>query len=137
MTSSVVHRHQHASACDQGPNGLVSQLGNSTQIRQHPSRIHQCATVPAYYVSSRLARPRVVPDLHVCFDHVSAALRLPAIMAAMAGEDDPFRDPAAAPLQPEHPVDGSWAHTNVPDTLAVGRNASLTLGTDSLVVLGT
>jgi hypothetical protein len=25
---------------------------------------------------------------------------------------------------------------NVPDTLAVGRNASLTLGTDSLVVLG-
>jgi sphingosine kinase len=48
-------------------------------------------------------------------------------------EDDPFKDPslhAASTPQRTPPA-------NVPDTLAVGRNASLTLGTDSLVVLGT
>jgi sphingosine kinase len=46
-------------------------------------------------------------------------------------DDDPFKDPslASAPLsQPDT--------TNIPPTLAVGRNASLTLGTDSLIVLG-
>jgi hypothetical protein len=48
-------------------------------------------------------------------------------------EDDPFKDPSL--------IDGSQpaqtpAANNVPDTLDVGRNASLTLGTDSLVVLG-
>ncbi|KAF3005637.1 sphinganine kinase lcb4 [Curvularia kusanoi] len=47
-------------------------------------------------------------------------------MAATAGRDDPFRD--------EHtPQLGDAA--GVPDTLAVCRDASLTLGTDSLVVL--
>jgi len=53
-------------------------------------------------------------------------------MASTAGDDDPFRDPSlvsAAPEPPRHDID-------VPDTLAVGRNASLTLGTDSLVVFG-
>ncbi|KAF2622152.1 sphingoid long chain base kinase-like protein [Macroventuria anomochaeta] len=51
-------------------------------------------------------------------------------MAATGGHDDPFRDPSLAP-QNQQPVDAP----SVPDTLAVGRNASLTLGTDSLVVL--
>jgi len=47
------------------------------------------------------------------------------------GEDDPFKDPslASAPLTPPGVAE-------VPPTLAVGRNASLTLGTDSLIVLG-
>ncbi|KAJ4985554.1 diacylglycerol kinase catalytic domain-containing protein [Stagonosporopsis vannaccii] len=52
-------------------------------------------------------------------------------MAATAGHDDPFRDPSLAPPQTQ-PGD---AAASVPDTLAVGRDASLTLGTDSLVVL--
>ncbi len=42
-------------------------------------------------------------------------------MTTTTADEDPFRDPSL------HPA---------PDTLAVGRNASLTLGTDSLVVLG-
>ncbi|KAF2739920.1 sphingoid long chain base kinase-like protein [Polyplosphaeria fusca] len=47
-------------------------------------------------------------------------------------EDDPFKDPSLDDRpQPAQPP----ALNNVPDTLAVGRNASLTLGTDSLVVL--
>jgi sphingosine kinase len=53
-------------------------------------------------------------------------------MAATGGHDDPFRDPSLAPSQNQQPVDA----TSVPDTLVVGRDASLTLGTDSLVVLG-
>jgi sphingosine kinase len=52
-------------------------------------------------------------------------------MASTAGDDDPFRDPTIATLKT------TGEHMNVPDTLAVGRNASLTLGTDSLIVLGT
>jgi|TARA_R110002003_G_scaffold30_3_gene1828 sphingosine kinase len=44
-------------------------------------------------------------------------------MASSAGDDDPFRDP-------------SQAYVHVPDTLAVGREASLTLGSESLVIVG-
>lgn len=46
-------------------------------------------------------------------------------------EDDPFKDPSLAGTatpQPRSAAAGS-------ETLAVGRRASLTLGTDSLVVL--
>lgn len=50
-------------------------------------------------------------------------------MAALGGHDDPFRDPSLA-----QQVQNDDAAT-IPDTLAVGRDASLTLGTDSLVVL--
>lgn len=49
--------------------------------------------------------------------------------------EDPFQDPSLGAANAPQP----HAHVspaNVPDTLAVGRNASLTLGTDSLVVLG-
>ncbi|KAI4912430.1 hypothetical protein J4E90_005833 [Alternaria incomplexa] len=60
-------------------------------------------------------------------------------MASLAGSDDPFRDPLlttnAAPSQPSPDSAPTQEQMNVPDTLAVGRNASLTLGTDSLVVL--
>ncbi|KAF1840652.1 uncharacterized protein K460DRAFT_410067 [Cucurbitaria berberidis CBS 394.84] len=59
-------------------------------------------------------------------------------MASTAGDDNPFRDPSLAPAtlpQPPHSTDDTRDHANVPDTLAVGRNASLTLGTDSLIVL--
>ncbi|KAJ4296478.1 sphinganine kinase lcb4 [Kalmusia sp. IMI 367209] len=45
-------------------------------------------------------------------------------------EENPFRDPSFAGNQTT-----SYAATDVPATLAVGRNASLTLGTDSLIVL--
>lgn len=45
--------------------------------------------------------------------------------------DDPFVDPA--PATEGHGSDQAFA---VDSTLAVGRNASLTLGTDSLIVLG-
>jgi hypothetical protein len=50
--------------------------------------------------------------------------------ASMAA-DNPFVDPIAS--FEEHGRDHSFA---VDSTLAVGRNASLTLGTDSLIVLG-
>ncbi|KAL1791783.1 hypothetical protein ACET3X_009534 [Alternaria dauci] len=64
---------------------------------------------------------------------------------AAAGTDDPFRDPLLLDSTP-YSADNTTtttttatattpAHIDVPDTLAVGRNASLTLGTDSLVVL--
>ncbi|KAF1834247.1 sphingoid long chain base kinase-like protein [Decorospora gaudefroyi] len=64
-------------------------------------------------------------------------------MASTVREDDPFRDPhdpllAATPQpQPHRSADCPGEHMNVPDTLAVGRNASLSLGTDSLIVLET
>jgi sphingosine kinase len=53
-------------------------------------------------------------------------------MAGGVGEDaiDPFRDPSMA----GNTTNGDEA--DVPATLAVGRNASLTLGTDALIVLG-
>ncbi|KAF2267074.1 hypothetical protein CC78DRAFT_531157 [Lojkania enalia] len=52
---------------------------------------------------------------------------------ALVAADDPFKDPSldTSPAATPQPPD------DVPITLAVGRNASLTLGTDSLVVLGT
>lgn len=52
-------------------------------------------------------------------------------MAHLA-EDNPFVDPSVEDVAtpPQSPL-------NVPDTLEVGRNASLTLATDSLIVLGT
>ena len=52
---------------------------------------------------------------------------------ALGVDEDPFKDPsldAASTLPRQQPP------TDVPATLAVGINASLTLGTDSLVVLG-
>lgn len=55
-------------------------------------------------------------------------------MSLNAGDDDPFRDPSSAPQRPL-PSDDTTGEPDVPDTLAVGRNASLSLGTDSLIVL--
>jgi hypothetical protein len=59
-------------------------------------------------------------------------------MTSPAGDDNPFRDPSLALTQPQPPqsFDGNRDQLQVPDTLAVGRDASLTLGTDSLIVLG-
>jgi hypothetical protein len=64
---------------------------------------------------------------------------LSAIIMASGAGDDPFRDPSLASTtpQPPPPSEGRPEHADAPDTLAVGRNASLTLGTDSLIVLGT
>ncbi|KAF2472202.1 sphingoid long chain base kinase-like protein [Lindgomyces ingoldianus] len=53
---------------------------------------------------------------------------------ALAGEDDPFKDPSLAGTQT--PLSQQDHGDRVAGTtLAVGRNASLTLGTDSLIVL--
>ncbi|KAF2034824.1 sphingoid long chain base kinase-like protein [Setomelanomma holmii] len=58
-------------------------------------------------------------------------------MSSAAGDDDPFKDPSLASTapQPPQPADDSTAHLDVPDTLAVGREASLTLGSESLVIV--
>lgn len=53
-------------------------------------------------------------------------------MALTAGNEDPFRDPSLASATPQPPQPSE----HVSDTLDTGRNASLTLGTDSLIVLG-
>lgn len=54
-------------------------------------------------------------------------------MADGTGEDtiDPFRDPSMAGNK------NNPRETDPSTTLSVGRNASLTLGTDALIVLGT
>ncbi|KAH7095411.1 sphingoid long chain base kinase-like protein [Paraphoma chrysanthemicola] len=59
-------------------------------------------------------------------------------MAATAGDDDPFRDPALASTAPPppQPAGDDGGPIDVPDTLAVGREASLTLGSESLVIVG-
>lgn len=49
----------------------------------------------------------------------------------MSAHANPFMDPAA-----EQEAAGDEAQFSVDSTLAVGKNASLTLGTDSLIVLG-
>lgn len=49
----------------------------------------------------------------------------------LSSSDDPFVDPQSA--TEDHTSDHAFA---ADATLAVGRNASLTLGTDSLIVLG-
>ena len=48
-------------------------------------------------------------------------------------DDDPFKDPSLPSSQAQQQT-----QPDIPpgSTLAVGRNASLTLGTDSLIVLG-
>lgn len=54
-------------------------------------------------------------------------------MADAVGKNaiDPFQDPSMAGSTP------TTAHGDVPATLNMGRNASLTLGTDTLIVFGT
>lgn len=57
-----------------------------------------------------------------------------AIMTTVpVNDDDPFKDPSLSSSQAQQ-----QAQPDIPpgSTLAVGRNASLTLGTDSLIVLG-
>ena len=50
-----------------------------------------------------------------------------------ATTDNPFVDPINASFEGGRSAGNSFA---VDSTLAVGRNASLTLGTDALIVLG-
>ncbi|ORY06670.1 sphingoid long chain base kinase-like protein [Clohesyomyces aquaticus] len=57
-------------------------------------------------------------------------------MASLAGEDDPFKDPSLAGSSTPQ-LESQMQDSAVDPTLAVGRNASLTLATDSLIVLGT
>ena len=77
------------------------------------------------------------------------------MMNSSAGED-PFQDPLLAdvtpqpqpharhtqaaepapPTEPSLPSERTGEQFDVPATLTVGRNASLTLGTDSLIVQG-
>ncbi len=59
-------------------------------------------------------------------------------MTKMAPEEpfvDPFADPVAGSINVPNAA-GRGNSIAAEDTLAVGRNASLTLGTDSLIVLG-
>ncbi|CBX92315.1 similar to sphingoid long chain base kinase [Plenodomus lingam JN3] len=56
-------------------------------------------------------------------------------MTTTAGHEDPFQDPVSATPQPPSAIEANSSNAHVPDTLAVGRNASLTLGTDALIVL--
>ena len=53
------------------------------------------------------------------------------VIITQSTSDNPFVDPETS--FEEHGRDHSFA---IDATLAVGRNASLTLGTDSLIVLG-
>jgi sphingosine kinase len=55
---------------------------------------------------------------------------------ALGVDEDPFKDPSLDAASTPRALPRQQPPTDVPATLAVGRNASLTLGTDSLVVLG-
>lgn len=62
-------------------------------------------------------------------------------MASTAGAGDAFTEPTVPLIPDDAPVQAPQAsepheRINAPDSLAVNRDASLTLGTDSLVVLG-
>ncbi|KAI8941441.1 hypothetical protein NX059_002663 [Plenodomus lindquistii] len=56
-------------------------------------------------------------------------------MTTTAAHEDPFQDPLVATPQAASEANERPNTAHLPDTLAVGRNASLTLGTDSLIVL--
>ena len=60
------------------------------------------------------------PDTQVCLQHIT-------MKVVSLANDDPFVDPVR-PESAERPAEGS--------TLIAGRTASLTLATDSLIVLG-
>jgi sphingosine kinase len=55
---------------------------------------------------------------------------------ALGVDEDPFKDPSLDAASTLRTLPQQQPSTDAPATLAVGRNASLTLGTDSLVVLG-
>lgn len=59
------------------------------------------------------------------------ARQVNAMSKTMSAHANPFMDPAA-----EQEAAGDEAQFSVDSTLAVGKNASLTLATDSLIVLG-
>lgn len=73
--------------------------------------------------------------LPFCAGHADT-LALLLMTMALAAADDPFKDPSLH-NSPAPPPNAPQTTVDVPDTLVVSRNASLTLGTDSLVVLGT
>lgn len=64
-------------------------------------------------------------------------------MASTAGAGDAFTEPTVPLIADDAPAAQAphasepQERINAPDSLAVNRDASLTLGTDSLVVLGT
>jgi len=51
-------------------------------------------------------------------------------------DEDPFKDPSLDGASTQ-PLSRPQPPSEIPATLAAGRDASLTLGTDSLIVLGT
>lgn len=59
------------------------------------------------------------------------ARQVNAMSKTMSAHANPFMDPAA-----EQEAAGDETQFSVDSTLSVGKNASLTLGTDSLIVLG-
>jgi hypothetical protein len=103
----------------QGLDGVVS----LRDMRQQPRPVGTCQ------------RSDLVELLDLHFnDAGETSENLAITMTSNSGDDDPFRDPSLASAAPQPPPS---AHAgDVPATLAVGRNASLTLGTDSLIVLG-
>ena len=80
-------------------------------------------TTPAAGITTDYTLTATVSDIE--------ARQVNAMSKTMSAHVNPFMDPAA-----EQEAAGDEAQFSVDSTLAVGKNASLTLGTDSLIVLG-
>ena len=97
-----------------------STLGVSTR---HEHMASTAPTTPAAGISADYTLTATASDIE--------ARQVNAMSKTMNARVNPFMDPAA-----EQEAAGDEAQFSVDSTLAVGKNASLTLGTDSLIVLG-
>ena len=95
-------------------------LGVSTR---HEHMASTAPTTPAPGISTDYALTATASDIE--------ARQVNAMSKTMSAHANPFMDPAA-----EQEAAGDEAQFSVDSTLAVGKSASLTLGTDSLIVLG-
>lgn len=84
---------------------------------------------PGPFAADIVARIKVTSSSHPFRKHAPAGTG--TMTTNLSSSGDPFVDPQSA--TEDHTSDHAFA---ADATLVVGRNASLTLGTDSLIVLG-
>ena len=92
------------------------------------ARLFSGAT-PGEFAADIVARIKVTSSSHPFRKHAPAGTG--TMTTILSSSDDPFVDQLSA--TEDHTSDRAFAADT---TLVVGRNASLTLGTDSLIVLG-
>jgi hypothetical protein len=105
---------------------LAGKLGRLGHIPLGKDLEYADVTCSLHKEPIKLQRPFICDNKYACAINVCREMTTTSMAA-----DNPFVDPITSFEEPAH--DRAFA---IDSTLAAGKNASLTLGTDSLIVLG-